>query len=95
MARVSYDRIDPSDEMIIKLVMQASAIRDMCTATGKASTHTIFYRLKRLERMGYIQGSPKRARDRRVTRRGLDYLSAHGYISREDSEAYWRLYGNG
>jgi SOS-response transcriptional repressor LexA len=90
------DILDPFDETIIKLVMQAKTIRGISRALGSLSSTSVVYRLKRLEDRGYIlpgpRGTPK---TRRVSRLGLEYLAAHGYIAREDSEAYQRLFGGG
>ncbi len=96
MSRRRYDTLDPFDEMIVKMVLQTRGIREMCWMVGIRSSTAVFYRLKRLEALGYIQRGEKHTKkNRRITRQGLDYLSTHGYISREDVEAYLRLFGNG
>ena len=68
----------------------------MCGIVGIRSSTAVFYRLKRLEALGYIQRGEKHTKkNRRITRQGLDYLYTHGYISHEDVEVYLRLFGNG
>lgn len=54
-------------------------VREICTATGLASTSTVHGHLSRLEDQGYIVRDPAKPRAIEVTKRGLDKLGINEF----------------
>jgi predicted transcriptional regulator len=78
-------KLDSIDDIVLKGIWEGKSILEICKNADRAPA-AIHYRLKELERNGYITPPPKpnMARSRKVTQSGENYLVGNGLIPMTD-----------